>query len=203
MRVIHNISNCKCFTYMLAFNLGGGAGLGGGFLGGRLSRWVLPPWLAGLGGRRGWWFLFVLYLRLLGIGCLPWEYKSRIWWQMSEEHKTRVWRSWNAGSEQCIITWKTRLLGLFFLYPNKYFGGEAESTLKCTLSNINAITLQQLHRHILYKLLPPAARRLLRRPLLNVKLTQPASEVHDCHCYDLWLPLKGQHCAEAGNTHNM
>ncbi len=91
--------------------------------------------------------------------------------------------------------------GYFFYIQINILEERHRESVKCTLSNINVITLQQLHRHILYKLLPPAARRLLRCPLLNVKLAQPAGEVHDCHCYDLWLPLKGQHCAEAGNTH--
>lgn len=60
-----------------------------------------------------------------------------------------------------------------------------------------ADVFQQLHRDILDKLLPPAARRLLGRPLLDVKLTEASGQVHDGHGNDLWLPLQGQHGAQA------
>lgn len=83
-------SHNKCLTYVLPFNLGGWAGLGGVFLWGSLNGWVLSSRLAGW-GRRRWWrsFSFSWIWGCWGIGCLPWEYKSRIWWQMSKENKVK------------------------------------------------------------------------------------------------------------------
>lgn len=59
-------------------------------------------------------------------------------------------------------------------------------------------TLQQLHGDVLYELLPPSARRLLGRPLLDVELTQTTGQVHDRHGDDLRLPLERKHGAQAG-----
>lgn len=61
-------------------------------------------------------------------------------------------------------------------------------------------TLEQLHRDVLDKLLPPAAGRLLGRPLLDVELAETSGQVHDGHCDDLRLPLQRQHGAQAADT---
>lgn len=69
--------------------------------------------------------------------------------------------------------------------------------LRVQVQDLMADVLQKLHRDVLYKLLPPTARRLFGCPLLDIKLTQATSQVHDCDGYDLWLPLKRKHGAEA------
>ncbi len=130
-----------CWRLILA----GGLAWGEVFLEGGWAGGFCPPDWLGWGEQEGVVVSLCPVSEVAGgIGCLPWEYKSRIWWQMSEEHKTRYGDHEMLEVSSASLPWKTRLLGLFFLYPNKYFGGEAESTLKCTLSNINAITLQQL-----------------------------------------------------------
>lgn len=65
------------------------------------------------------------------------------------------------------------------------------------VQDLVADVFKQLHWDILDKLLPPAARRLLGRPLLDVKLAEAACEVHDGDSDDLWFPLQGQHGAQA------
>lgn len=58
-------------------------------------------------------------------------------------------------------------------------------------------TFKQLNWDVLDKLLPPAAGRLLGGPLLDVKLTEAAGQVHDGYRNNLWFPLKRQHGAQA------
>lgn len=58
-------------------------------------------------------------------------------------------------------------------------------------------TFEQLNWDVLDKLLPPAAWRLLGGPLLDVKLTEAAGQIHDGHRDNLWFPLQGQHGAQA------
>ncbi|KAA8583335.1 hypothetical protein FQN60_015881 [Etheostoma spectabile] len=49
-----------------------------------------------------------------------------------------------------------------------------------------------------------SAGRLLGGPLLDVKLTEAAGQVHDGYRNNLWLPLQRQHGAQAaGDTGNM
>lgn len=70
-------------------------------------------------------------------------------------------------------------------------------SLGVQIQDLVADVFEKLNRDILDKLLPPAAGRLLGRPLLDVKLTQAACQVHHGHGDDFWLPLKRQHSAEA------
>lgn len=77
----------------------------------------------------------------------------------------------------------------FLLLLNLRLLGYWLLTLRVQVQDLVADVLQQLYWYVLYKLLPPPARRLLGRPLLDVKLTESAGEVHDSHCYYLWLPL--------------
>lgn len=68
---------------------------------------------------------------------------------------------------------------------------------RCDGSLSGSGTFQELDWDILDKLFPPAARGLLGSPLLDVKLAEAAGQVHDGHGDDLWLPLQGQHGAQA------
>lgn len=63
------------------------------------------------------------------------------------------------------------------------------------------LAFQQFNWNILYKLLPPFTVHLFRCPLLDLKLTQPASKIHYSYSNYLWLPLQGQHGAQAETHH--
>lgn len=72
-----------CWRLILA----GGLAWGEFFLEGGWAGGFCPPDWPGRAAGGGGGFSLSCIWGCWGIGCLPWEYKSRIWWQMSEEHK--------------------------------------------------------------------------------------------------------------------